>query len=116
MMRVRLSLKPGQPGTKGLLARYGKRLVCVRYRYDARTGKRFKTAEVIVGISDWKSETSPRCGDSTVALRVVGRELELRRRVKTAVGDWDPVARVWRIWRKRVDEIGMEHRIVDEPI
>jgi len=30
--RVRLHLKPGQKGTKQLLAQYGDRLICVRYR------------------------------------------------------------------------------------
>lgn len=33
-MQARLKLKPGQNGTKKHLARYGERLVCVRYRYD----------------------------------------------------------------------------------
>jgi hypothetical protein len=28
------TLKPGQKGTKDLLARYGPSLLCVRYRYD----------------------------------------------------------------------------------
>ena len=42
-MRTRLHLKPGQRGTKLLLAQYGDRLVCVRYRYDAQRRKRFKT-------------------------------------------------------------------------
>ena len=32
---VGLHLKPGQKGTKHLVAQYGDRLVCVRYRYDA---------------------------------------------------------------------------------
>ena len=48
MMRTRLTLKPGQPGTKSLLARYGKSLVCVRYRYDEQTRQRVKTVELIV--------------------------------------------------------------------
>ncbi|MDP3769158.1 MAG: hypothetical protein Q8S13_14190 [Dehalococcoidia bacterium] len=34
--RVRLHLKPGQKGTKQLLAQYGDRLICVRYRYTSR--------------------------------------------------------------------------------
>ena len=42
---VRLHLKPGQKGTKQLLAQYGDRLICVRYRYDAQRKKRFKTVE-----------------------------------------------------------------------
>ena len=33
--RVRLHLKPGQKGTKQLLAQDGDRLICLRYRYDA---------------------------------------------------------------------------------
>ena len=46
--RVRLNLKPGQKGTKQLLAQYGDRLVCVRYRYDAYRKKRLKTVEILV--------------------------------------------------------------------
>ncbi len=52
-MRIRLSLKPGQKGTKRLQDRYGDRLVCVRYRYDEESGKRFKTVELIVEEADW---------------------------------------------------------------
>jgi hypothetical protein len=33
-METRLTLRPGMPGTKRLLARYGERLVCVRYLYE----------------------------------------------------------------------------------
>ena len=29
-MEIRLTLRPGMPGTKRLVARYGERLVCVR--------------------------------------------------------------------------------------
>jgi hypothetical protein len=58
-LRVRLHLKPGQKGTKQLLAQYGDRLICVRYRYDAQRKKRFKTVELLVAERDWKSP-SPR--------------------------------------------------------
>ena len=47
-MQTRLTLRPGERGTKKLVEQYGDRLVCVRYRYDAATGRRIKTAEVIV--------------------------------------------------------------------
>ena len=50
--RVRLHLKPGQKGTKQLLAQYGDRLICVRYRYDAQRKKRFKTVELLVAERD----------------------------------------------------------------
>lgn len=42
-METRLSLAPGQNGTKKLLAKCGERLVCVRYRYDAARKVRHKT-------------------------------------------------------------------------
>ena len=47
-METRLSLAPGQNGTKKLLAIYGDRLVCVRYRHDAERKQRHKTVELIV--------------------------------------------------------------------
>jgi hypothetical protein len=36
-METRLTLRPGMPGTKKLVARFGERLVCVRYLYDPET-------------------------------------------------------------------------------
>jgi hypothetical protein len=46
-MQTRLKLNPGQRGTKKLVANYGDRLVCVRYRYDEQTKRRYKTVELI---------------------------------------------------------------------
>jgi len=37
-METRLTLRPGVPGTKSLLARYGERLICVRYLYASVIG------------------------------------------------------------------------------
>ncbi len=39
-METRLTLRPGQGGTKKLLERYGERLVCARYLYDDKAGRR----------------------------------------------------------------------------
>ena len=47
-MDVRVTLKPGQKGTRRLATRYGNRLVCVPYRYDKVKRKRYKTIELIV--------------------------------------------------------------------
>jgi len=33
-VETRLTLRPGQPGTRKLLDKYGERLVCVRIRYE----------------------------------------------------------------------------------
>jgi len=55
-MKTRLILKPGQKGTKKLAGIYGDMLVCVRYRYDGKRGKRLKTVELIVEETDWDPE------------------------------------------------------------
>lgn len=57
-MRTRLHLKPGQKGTKRLSEKYGEQLICVRYRYDEDTKKRYKTVELIVDIADWEPKKS----------------------------------------------------------
>src|SRR5712691_11889163 len=63
-MEIRLTLRPGMSGTKKVLARYGERLVCVRYRYDRATGRRVKTAELIVEDVAWAGRArKPRRND-----------------------------------------------------
>jgi len=66
-MPTRVSLVPGQRGTKKLLAEYGERLVRVRYRYDEPTGRSFKMIELIV---EEASSASP--SDSAPGRRLVG--------------------------------------------
>ena len=89
-MRTRLHLKPGQRGTKQLLAPYGDRLVSVRYRYDAQRRKRFKTVEIIVTECAW-DPPAPRLANHTpVAVRLDFAELELQQRVPQAGGKWNP--------------------------
>jgi hypothetical protein len=55
-MTTKATLKPGQKGTKRLTDKYGERLVCVRYKYDATSKKRFTTVELIEEESDWSTE------------------------------------------------------------
>ena len=113
-MRTRLHLKPGQKGTKQLLAQYGDRLVCVRYRYDAQRNKRFKTVELIVAERDW-DPPAPRLADDTrVAVRVDFAEVELRQRMKQAGGTWNPDRRVWELRYADVVALKLEARIAEE--
>jgi hypothetical protein len=74
--------------TKQLLAQYGDRLVCVRYRYDAQRKKRFKTVELIVAERDWDLPATRLADDAPVAVRIDFAEVELRQRVKQAGGRW----------------------------
>ena len=47
-MEARATMRPGQKGTRKLVARFGDRLLFVRYRYDRKLKKRFTTVEQIV--------------------------------------------------------------------
>ena len=76
-LRTRLTLKPGRPGTKQLLAEYGDRLLCVRYRYDDERHLRYKTAEVIVEETPW-TPTAPFAPTDIVDLRIRPQERTLR--------------------------------------
>jgi hypothetical protein len=52
-MKTRLTLKPGQPGTKREVHKYGGLLVAVRFRYDAGRRLHFKTVELIEEQRPW---------------------------------------------------------------
>ncbi|HEU4367748.1 MAG TPA: hypothetical protein VFV05_05895 [Methylomirabilota bacterium] len=112
--RVRLHLKPGQKGTKQLLAQYGDRLICVRDRYDAQRKKRLKTVELVVAERDWEPPRPAFADDQIVALRVAFADVAARDQVKQAGGTWNPARRVWQLRYDRVVALGLNTRIVDE--
>jgi len=106
-VRTLKTLKPGQAGTKALLARYGRSLLCVRYRYDEATRERVKTVELIVRRSSRRPATA-----SPLSLRVGWGENALRQRVKAPGGRRDPAARVWVVRRDRAERLGLLSRVV----
>ncbi len=110
-MRARSKLKPGQPGTRKLVAQYGDRLVCVRYRYDALKRRRYTTAEIIVDESDWDPMPSATARRERVAVRIDVREVKLREKVKAAGGRWDPEHRVWHLPMEQVLQLGLGGRV-----
>ncbi len=110
-MRTRLVLKPGQGGTKKLVTKYGDRLVCVRYRYDAAKRKRYKTVELIVDEADWQPWPRP---DEVVGVQVAYDEFALRQQVKEAGGRWNGERRLWELRYVQVESLGLESRMVRE--
>jgi hypothetical protein len=112
--RVRLHLKPGQKGTKQLLAQYGDRLICVRYRYDTQRKKRFKTVELLVAERDWEPPRPRFAHNQIVGLRVAFADTAVRELVKQAGGTWNPQLRVWQLRYECVVALGLSSRIVDE--
>ena len=108
-MQTRLTLKPGQKGTRKLLDLYGPRLVCVRYCYDEQRHKRYKTVELIVEESSW---TPPLIEPETlVGVRIAFKEAELQRQVKQAGAKWNSARRVWEMRYDQALALGLEGRI-----
>ncbi|MGH9787006.1 MAG: hypothetical protein ACRD88_22780 [Terriglobia bacterium] len=117
-METRLSLAPGQNGTKKLLATYGERLLRVRYRYDAARGVRHKTVELIVETIPWnaRSRSARREPEDRVAVRIAYSETGLRERIKAAGAIWRPRHRLWEVDWETVRELDLQGRVVaDEP-
>ena len=94
-MKTRLTLKPGQDGTKQELQRYGDALICIRFRYDMKSGKRLKTVELIVEATDWTPPPSQYVSDDIVTLRISASDMRLRAMIKAASGRWNPELRLW---------------------
>lgn len=110
-MRTRLTLRPGQRGTKRLTRRFGDRLVAVRYRYDAERRRRLKTVEWIVDESSWEPPAS-----ALVAVRVRLDEPVLPGRVKEAGGRWDPRRKVWERPYGAVRALALEEKYRPGPL
>ena len=115
-MQTRLTLRPGQPGTRKLLRRFGERLVHVRYLYDDERGVRLKTVELIVEEVPWnRKPRRPRRDDrDCVGVRVECHERELRAAVKQAGAIWRPGQRLWEMQWKAVRTLRLQSRVVDE--
>ncbi len=127
-MHVLAVRRPGQRGTQKLVALYGERLVCVRYRYDAASGARYKTVELIVDQAAWSPPPPHPHADKPlirvyriddletpspqqVGVKVFFRENELRERVKAAGGQWSKAEKLWRLAYRMAISLGLEHRI-----
>ena len=115
-MEARLKLKPGQNGTKKLLARDGERLVCVRYRYDEARSLRFTTVELIVSQAAWqprkRSRSSPRSPHDMVHVRIAYDDIALRAQMKTLGALWRPRQKLWELSWGAVVALGIEHRVI----
>lgn len=112
-MRTRLTLRPGERGTKKLLERYGDRLLCVRYRYDDATGRRVKSAEIIVDETEVEPIVAPvpPCGRRFISVGI--DERDIRDRVKRAGGRWHPAERAWSLPYERIVALSLTDRLLE---
>ena len=117
-METRLSLAPGQNGTKKLVIQYGDRLLCVRYRYDEQRKVRHKTVELIVETTPWapRGRNARRAPTDMVYVRIGYSESVLRERVKAAGAIWRHKHKLWELDWKTAREFGLQERVVEETL
>lgn len=94
-MKTRVILKPGQKGTKRLVEQYGEALICVRYRYDAKAHKQYKTAEIIVSATEWTPPPAKYSDGTLVPLKIGIEETSIQKQVRSVGGRWNKEKRLW---------------------
>lgn len=120
-MRVLKTFQPGALGARRFAARFGKWLVCVRYRHDPATGARVTTVELIVENTRVYCRRSNSGGATAAAapepLRVkIGRgEILLRQQIKAAGGIWRYPEMVWEVTPEIVKRLRLRDRLVRKP-
>lgn len=112
--KIRRKILPGTAGTKKLVEKYGDRLVCVRYRYDAENGKKYKTVELIEEESSWRADRRRIPANKIVHIRVAYGEVGLGRTLRSLGARWNRVKKVWEVAYKDVINLGLEERIIEE--
>ena len=121
-METRVTLRPGEKGTKALVAEYGHRLICVRYRYDAAARLRYKTVELVVEQVPWDPaehalDPAGRPGrpPSLVGVRVAYEDRALQQRIRQSGGRWVREQRVWVLPLAAAKRLGLEARLLPVP-
>ena len=94
-MKTKSKVLPGQKGAKSLQKIYGDAFVCVRYRYDVKKRKQYKTVEIIVSEKDWTPPPAKFPESEIVALKIGAAEKKLQAEVKEFGGRWNPERKVW---------------------
>jgi hypothetical protein len=101
--RVVKRLSPLQPGAIKLARRYGRALVCVRYRHDAAGRMRYTTVELVVDeapLDDSARRARSAAAAAARAKRIVAvvldpNDLSLRKAAMSHGAAWNARDRVW---------------------
>ena len=118
-MDVIKKMKPGEPGTKRLLSKYGEQLICVRYRGDGKQKRRITTVELVVdeGFYIPLRKSTPAAvhqnPNRNVYIRIDYHETELRQKARHAGGQWIPEKKRWQIRYRDARNLGLNDRIED---
>ena len=110
-MTVQRKLKPGNPGTKKYLNKYGEKLVSVRYILDKDKKEKITTVELVENRKVIKQKEKPP-HNKIVFLKINFDEYELRSRVKNFGGIWDVEKKLWKIDYHTAKVLELTDRIV----
>jgi hypothetical protein len=108
-------VRRGQKGAKRLAAQYGERFICLRYIYDAETGRRLKTVELLVEEDAWTPAPLRIPPDQLVGVRVGYEERGLREAVKGAGARWDRLLQAWVLPYRKAEDLGLRDRVTHTP-
>lgn len=101
---------PGERGIRKLEKEWGAKLVCVRYRYNAKRGTRRTTVEIVVREAPWRHRRN-----SEVALDLRSWESDLRKAIIAAGGRWDVDHKTWLLRRRTAAKLGLEKKVRKHP-
>jgi hypothetical protein len=110
--------KPGQPGTKALVARYGERFRSLRYVYDREARRKYREIILLDSGEPWDPGPPDPGPEDEVGVAIALDETELRKRVAAAGGRWDRRDKLWYIHYGKVRPLGLANRtlvVKEEP-
>lgn len=93
------------------MAKYGERLVCVRYRYDKVSKKKLKTVELIEEESNWQPDSKRIPANKIVKVNVAYGEIEIGKMIRRVGGKWNRQEKVWEMPYFHVVNLGLENRL-----
>jgi len=104
---------PHQNGARRLSERFADRLVCVRYRTDPESGRRFTTVEILVE-ERTPAAPAPASHPTHQLIRIGWGEGELREAIKAQGGIWVRDRKLWKVPTEVIRRLKLGKRIVTE--
>ena len=111
-MTIKKILRPGDPGTKKTVEKFGDRLVCIRYRYDQQKQIRYKTAEIILEEKSWKLNEQRIPANKLLKIRIGKFETTIRALVKSYGGKYDLKTGYYLLPYSTIKKLDLMQRII----
>jgi hypothetical protein len=112
-LKIKRTILPNQPGTKTWVEKYGKDLVCIRYRYDEKLSKKVTTVEIIVNEKSWQRNRKKTPANKIMFLKVMYGEVQVANLIKAAGVRWNRKIKLWELAYREIVALGLEDRMVN---